>query len=175
MAYRSKQHGKRWPLKSRNQSFITWRVCKRKIGNNSHWMRKKPVSIRVTFKLTHSTSRALVRLRSVPPFPSAYWVSFGPHGPREPIHPPGSGIKLLLGITGCITAAIAAFALIRLNCKAYFSLNPYFLSWASLTKFPLCVRSSWASSYHDEGMARGFNRACDPTKNGTLHITSLCM
>ncbi|KAA1123863.1 Cytochrome c oxidase subunit 5A [Puccinia graminis f. sp. tritici] len=44
---------------------------------------------------------------------ASYWVSFGPHGPREPLHAPGSGIKLLLGITGCVSAAIALFVLIR--------------------------------------------------------------
>ncbi|POW08350.1 hypothetical protein PSTT_07626 [Puccinia striiformis] len=44
---------------------------------------------------------------------ASYWVSFGPHGPREPLHAPGSGVKLLLGITGCISAAIALFVLIR--------------------------------------------------------------
>ncbi|KAI8450503.1 cytochrome c oxidase subunit IV-domain-containing protein [Phakopsora pachyrhizi] len=44
---------------------------------------------------------------------ASYWVSFGPHGPREPISPPGSGIKLLLGITGCLTAAVGLFILIR--------------------------------------------------------------
>jgi hypothetical protein len=49
---------------------------------------------------------------------SAYWVSFGPHGPREPLHAPGSGIKLLLGITGCVSAAIALFVLIRSACKS---------------------------------------------------------
>ncbi|KAH9810977.1 cytochrome c oxidase subunit IV-domain-containing protein [Melampsora americana] len=46
---------------------------------------------------------------------ASYWVSFGPHGPREPIHPPGSGLKLLLGITGCVTAGVATFVMIRLN------------------------------------------------------------
>ncbi|KAG0143211.1 hypothetical protein CROQUDRAFT_81320 [Cronartium quercuum f. sp. fusiforme G11] len=46
---------------------------------------------------------------------ASYWVSFGPHGPREPIHPPGSGIKLLLGVTGCVTAGVAIFTVIRLN------------------------------------------------------------
>lgn len=44
---------------------------------------------------------------------ASYWVSFGPHGPREPLHAPGSGIKLLLGITGCVSAGVALFVLIR--------------------------------------------------------------
>ncbi|MBW0488586.1 hypothetical protein O181_028301 [Austropuccinia psidii MF-1] len=42
---------------------------------------------------------------------ASYFVSFGNHGPREPLHPPGSGIKLLVGIAGCVSAAVALLAL----------------------------------------------------------------
>jgi len=44
---------------------------------------------------------------------AAYYVSFGPHGPREPILPPGSNIKIVGGTLAAIAAAIGLFAAIR--------------------------------------------------------------
>ena len=32
----------------------------------------------------------------------AYYVSFGPHGPREPHHREGDGLKIVLGIVGVL-------------------------------------------------------------------------
>lgn len=34
----------------------------------------------------------------------AYYVSFGPHGPRAPINPPGTTLKVVLGVTGLLAA-----------------------------------------------------------------------
>lgn len=45
--------------------------------------------------------------------PIAYYVSFGPHGPREPIVPPGSNVKIFFGTLAAMGAAVGVFALIR--------------------------------------------------------------
>ena len=54
---------------------------------------------------------------------TAYYVAFGPHGPRAPIDPPGAGPKIFLGVTGLIVAAGALFYAIRASgvylCTAY--------------------------------------------------------
>jgi len=44
---------------------------------------------------------------------AAYYVAFGPHGPRAPIHPPGSVLKIFLGTMGLIGAAGVLFLTIR--------------------------------------------------------------
>ncbi|KZT61333.1 cytochrome c oxidase subunit IV [Calocera cornea HHB12733] len=44
---------------------------------------------------------------------AAYYVAFGPHGPRTPIVPPGSGIKVFFGVVGCIGVAGLIFAITR--------------------------------------------------------------
>lgn len=40
----------------------------------------------------------------------AYYVAFGPHGPRRPVNPPGTTLKVTLGVTAGIAAAGALFA-----------------------------------------------------------------
>ncbi|PSS31087.1 hypothetical protein EW026_g2893 [Hermanssonia centrifuga] len=44
---------------------------------------------------------------------AAYYVAFGPHGPRAPIHPPGTGYKIALGVAGLIAASGAIFLAVR--------------------------------------------------------------
>jgi len=44
---------------------------------------------------------------------AAYFIAFGSHGPRAPIKPPGSNVKILLGIVGAIGLAGAIYGLIR--------------------------------------------------------------
>ncbi|CAO3685302.1 unnamed protein product [Rhizopus stolonifer] len=46
---------------------------------------------------------------------AAYYIAFGPHGPREPITKPGHGAKVLGGIVGVLAASGALFYAIRLN------------------------------------------------------------
>jgi len=47
---------------------------------------------------------------------AAYYVAFGPHGPRAPVSPPGEGFKIflgvmaLVGIAGVLSLTISAFA-----------------------------------------------------------------
>ena len=56
--------------------------------------------------------------RCVAPFlltgaPAAYYVAFGPHGPRAPIDPPGTVPKVIFGVSGLILAAGVLFYSIR--------------------------------------------------------------
>ncbi|PWN44168.1 cytochrome c oxidase subunit IV [Ceraceosorus guamensis] len=40
---------------------------------------------------------------------AAYYISFGPHGPRKPITQPGQAIKTAAGVTGLIIATFGLF------------------------------------------------------------------
>lgn len=44
---------------------------------------------------------------------TAYYISFGPHGPRKPVDEPGSGLKVAALTTAIVGAALVAFAVIR--------------------------------------------------------------
>jgi len=44
---------------------------------------------------------------------AAYYVAFGPHGPRRPLHPPGSVLKIILGTAGSLAAAVGLYVLSR--------------------------------------------------------------
>ncbi|KAF8584122.1 COX4, subunit IV of cytochrome c oxidase [Ramaria rubella] len=44
---------------------------------------------------------------------AAYYVAFGPHGPRTPKNPPGTGIKVVLGTVGLLGASGLLFSLAR--------------------------------------------------------------
>ncbi|PWN25255.1 COX4-domain-containing protein [Jaminaea rosea] len=44
---------------------------------------------------------------------AAYFVSFGPHGPRKPITPPGQGIRTLVGVSGLCLATFGVFYTMR--------------------------------------------------------------
>lgn len=44
---------------------------------------------------------------------SAYYVAFGPHGPRAPTDAPGATYKIILSVTGLIAVAGAIFVAVR--------------------------------------------------------------
>jgi len=44
---------------------------------------------------------------------AAYYVAFGPHGPRTPVSPPGSLMKVILGTLGMLSVSGALFLFIR--------------------------------------------------------------
>jgi len=44
---------------------------------------------------------------------AAYYISYGPHGPREPILPPGSGPKIWMGVGAGVGAAAVVFYISR--------------------------------------------------------------
>lgn len=41
---------------------------------------------------------------------AAYYVAFGPHGPRAPVNPPGTTVKILTGVSALIGAAGLLYA-----------------------------------------------------------------
>ena len=43
----------------------------------------------------------------------AYYVAFGPHGPRAPVDAPGAGYKITLSVVGLIAVAGAIFMAVR--------------------------------------------------------------
>jgi hypothetical protein len=45
--------------------------------------------------------------------PTAYYVAFGPHGPRAPVNPPGTVVKILTGITVLVGTAGLLYGGIR--------------------------------------------------------------
>ena len=47
---------------------------------------------------------------------AAYWIAFGPHGPRAQ-DPPGSGAKVFWGTVAGVSASFAIFGAIRLFAK----------------------------------------------------------
>jgi len=46
---------------------------------------------------------------------AAYYIAFGPHGPRAPIKPPGANATIIFGVVLGIGAAGAIYGLIRAN------------------------------------------------------------
>jgi len=38
---------------------------------------------------------------------AAYYVAFGPHGPRTPVNPPGTAVKVSAAVTGLVAVAAA--------------------------------------------------------------------
>lgn len=43
----------------------------------------------------------------------AYYVAFGPHGPRTPINPPGTFVKVGSTVAGLVAVALAVVASVR--------------------------------------------------------------
>lgn len=50
---------------------------------------------------------------------AAYYISYGPHGPRKPLEAPGSGMKVFLGTTAFVAAGLALFFTIRSTVGTY--------------------------------------------------------
>ena len=56
---------------------------------------------------------AIRRYVDADPLSTAYWVSFGPHGPRKPAWPPGTTAEVAKATTVMLLIAFALFALTR--------------------------------------------------------------
>lgn len=44
---------------------------------------------------------------------TAYYVAFGPHGPRTPINPPGTAVKVSSAVAGLVVVAAAIVVTLR--------------------------------------------------------------
>ena len=93
----------------------------------------------------------LIRLRFL-----AYYVAFGPHGPRTPVSPPGSNFKVLIG-TG---VAVGVAGLMFLGFRAMGSSLAKQLP-DLLVSQQLIIYSPATTKIHVEGMAGSIKRACE--------------
>jgi hypothetical protein len=50
----------------------------------------------------------------------AYYVAFGPHGPRAPINPPGTALKITVWVSALLGVAGALYAIARNTGKCRF-------------------------------------------------------
>lgn len=90
--------------------------------------------------------------------PLAYYVAFGPHGPRRPINPPGTTLKVTLGAVAGIAAAGVLFATAKSFCEL-FPFPPRRVRVCS------CRPSTATAQDHQQGVGRGRKRACVGTEN----------
>jgi hypothetical protein len=94
----------------------------------------------------------------------AYYVAFGPHGPRTPVNPPGTTSKIIFGVLASIAAAGAIFFAVRSQGASYSSncLFEYELTLPAIITcvcYALCIFSSAATPYHHEGVGGSSKRA----------------
>ena len=93
--------------------------------------------------------------RDVHCLPTAYYVSFGPHGPRAPINPPGTTLKVALGVSGLLAATgVVWFATRSLGTFRVFATR------CQQRDSNLTLHSTSSAKDDDEGVARGVERAC---------------
>jgi hypothetical protein len=88
---------------------------------------------------------------------AAYYVAFGPHGPRAPVHKPGDTFKIIMG-----TAAVVAVAGVLTLAARSFGTS-FVLSRSircSHQDISLLKYSCTSFQDYDQGVARGFERAC---------------
>jgi len=107
-------------------------------------------------------------LRPPPPRPvqPAYFVAFGPHGPRTPIHGPRHGTNVFLATTGCIVSSLIAFALIRSYGELRTSPRPSITLMDDLLSLPFslvcttsyAIASSSPAQDQDSGIPGGDER-----------------
>ena len=99
---------------------------------------------------------------------AAYYVAFGPHGPRAPVNPPGTVPKVAIGVAALVAAAgvifysVRASGAFRLLCAGVF--RPALTSSFSLPLFLLC--SAPAAEDPHQGVGGGDERACAGAKDG---------
>jgi len=89
---------------------------------------------------------------------AAYYVAFGPHGPRADLYPPGTVPKLILYVVAGVMAGGALTLASRLFGRSRKHSTPFLSDRANRgTSCP-------ASTNHEQGMAGGFKRACSRVK-----------
>lgn len=87
----------------------------------------------------------------------AYYVAFGPHGPRAPVNPTGTTVKVAAGVAVLIASAGLIYGGVRSVGMFLFSL----LSFCELTG----TCSPAATKDDHEGVGRGLERACQGAQN----------
>lgn len=77
------------------------------------WKTLSPAEQEQTFKALEELQKKDWKELTLDEKKAAYFVAFGPHGPREPILPPGSGAKTFGGVTAAVAVAGVLFYAVR--------------------------------------------------------------
>ncbi|KAL8281264.1 hypothetical protein RQP46_006298 [Phenoliferia psychrophenolica] len=77
------------------------------------WKTLTPAEQESTFKALEELQKKPWTELSLDEKKASYYVAFGPHGPREPILPPGSGVKTFGGVLVAIAVAGGLFGIVR--------------------------------------------------------------
>ena len=89
---------------------------------------------------------------------AAYYVAFGPYGPRKPVNPPGTVYKILLGTAATIGAAGAIYIAVR-SAGACSLCCPWLICLTILSN------SSSSSEDDDKRVAGGYERKSHRAKD----------
>lgn len=136
-------------------STTSFRSCRRRTGSSSPLTRKKLV--RRPFHLDIS--------RTIHPLSIAYYVAFGPHGPRTPISKPGDNWKIAFWVSCAVgMAGLISFA-IRSNSK--YTVQLYWpLANLDILNLLLCRVSTEDAK---QRVAGSLQRSCDRAKDEPHH------
>ncbi|OZJ06327.1 hypothetical protein BZG36_00704 [Bifiguratus adelaidae] len=77
------------------------------------WKSMSPTEQNAVTKQLEEAQKADWSALSLEDKKAAYYIAFGPHGPREPLHKPGNGIKVFTGVVGLLVASAALFGWTR--------------------------------------------------------------
>jgi hypothetical protein len=103
---------------------------------------------------------------------TAYYVAFGPHGPRAPVNPPGTVVKILTGISVLVGTASLIYAGIRSIGVLARSIFHHIVLTSTVFLFFLKIQkthSSTATQVDQQGVGRGYQRARKGTQNQPHH------
>jgi hypothetical protein len=105
-------------------------------------------------------------------FITAYYVAFGPHGPRAPVNPPGTAVKIITGISALVGSAALLYGGIRSlgmlfpsifsSYRVHITCPPFFFLENHLRPKK---HSTTATQDHQQGVGGGQQRACEGTQN----------
>lgn len=121
----SRRCGSVSPRTSRLSYTSSSRSSRRRTGRRFPSTKRRPVRALPASPLRRAIFADGRRVRVL----AAYYVAFGPHGPRAPIDPPGTTPKVVIGVTALIASAGIIFYAIR-------------ATGTSLSLPPACVSSA---------------------------------
>ncbi|KAI8143129.1 cytochrome c oxidase subunit IV [Fennellomyces sp. T-0311] len=102
-------------------SRITPRICQRKASSvavkdiESRWSSMSASEQNSIAKQLEEAQKGDWKVLPLEDKKAAYYIAFGPHGPRQPLTEPGHGNKVLGGVIGVLTASAGLFWVIRAN------------------------------------------------------------
>jgi len=98
---------------------------------------------------------------------AAYYVAFGPHGPRAPVNPPGTNTKVFFGVAALIAAAGVTYSAVR----QFGQDAPRFARLVALANRPMAgrVRRWCPAKDNHKRMGGGRERALQGAQNQPYH------